>query len=60
MPRAWMSWTVSFGNYTFYPAIQKSLRNGRSFHSGYRWNGVEARLAIVIEQLWSDLRANPN
>jgi ABC-type glycerol-3-phosphate transport system substrate-binding protein len=43
----------------FYPAIQKSLQNGRSFHSGYRWSGVETRLAIVIEQLWNDLRANP-
>ena len=43
----------------FYPAIQKSLQNGRSFHSGYRWSGVEVRLALVIEQLWNDLRANP-
>ena len=43
----------------FYPAIQKSLQNGRSFHSGYRWNGVEARLVAVIEQMWNDLRANP-
>ena len=43
----------------FYPAIRKSLENGRSCQSGYRWSGVEARLAAVIEQLWSDLRANP-
>ncbi len=43
----------------FYPAIQKSLKNGRSFHSGYRWRGVEARLVSVIEQMWNDLRANP-
>jgi len=43
----------------FYPAIQKSLKNGRSFHSGYRWSAVETRLAAVIEQIWSDLRANP-
>jgi hypothetical protein len=43
----------------FYPAIQQSLKNGRSFHSGFRWRGVEARLVAVIEQMWSDLRANP-
>jgi multiple sugar transport system substrate-binding protein len=43
----------------FYPAIQKSLQNGRSFHSGYRWSAVETRLATVIDQLWNDLRANP-
>ena len=43
----------------FYPAIQKSLQNGRSFHSGYRWSAVEMRLATVIEQMWGDLRANP-
>ncbi|MGC1375438.1 MAG: extracellular solute-binding protein [Anaerolineales bacterium] len=43
----------------FYPAIQKSLQNGRSFHSGYRWSAVETRLATVIEQMWNDLRANP-
>ena len=43
----------------FYPAIQNSLKNGRSFHSGFRWNGVEARLATVIGQMWNDLRANP-
>lgn len=43
----------------FYPAIQKSLKNGRSCHSGHRWNGVEARLAETIEQLWSDLHVQP-
>jgi multiple sugar transport system substrate-binding protein len=43
----------------FYPAIQKSLQNGRSFQSGFRWSGVESRLVVVIEQIWSDLRANP-
>jgi ABC-type glycerol-3-phosphate transport system substrate-binding protein len=43
----------------FYPAIQASLQNGRSFHSGYRWRGVEARLVSVIEQMWNDLHANP-
>ncbi|MGC1375437.1 MAG: extracellular solute-binding protein [Anaerolineales bacterium] len=43
----------------FYPAIQKSLQNGRSFHSGYRWSAVEMRLSTVIDQLWTDLRANP-
>jgi multiple sugar transport system substrate-binding protein len=42
-----------------YPAVRKSLQNGRCFHSGYRWRGVEARLVSVIEQMWSDLRANP-
>jgi multiple sugar transport system substrate-binding protein len=47
------------GAIPYYPAIQKSLQNGRSFHSGYRWSAVETRLATVIEQLWNDLRANP-
>jgi ABC-type glycerol-3-phosphate transport system substrate-binding protein len=43
----------------FYPIIRKSLLTGRSFHSGYRWAGVEARLIPVIEKFWQDLRANP-
>jgi multiple sugar transport system substrate-binding protein len=43
----------------FYPVIRKSLGSGRSFHSGYRWAGIETRLVPVIEQLWQDLRANP-
>ena len=43
----------------FYPAIQQSLKNGRSFHSGFRWSGVEGRLVSTIEQMWRDLRANP-
>ena len=43
----------------FYPAVQKTIRDGRSFHSGYRWSRVEARLVAVIEQMWGDLRANP-
>jgi len=43
----------------FYPIIRKSLLTGRSFHSGYRWAGVEARLIPVIEQFWQGLRANP-
>jgi len=43
-----------------YPAVQASLQNGRSFHSGFRWRGVEARLVSVIEQMWSDLHANPD
>ncbi len=43
----------------YYPAIQQSLKHGRSFHSGYRWNGVEGRLVMVIQQLWNDLHANP-
>lgn len=43
----------------FYPAIRSSLEKGRSFQSGYRWSGVESRLAMAIESLWSDLRANP-
>ena len=47
------------GAIPFYPAIQKTLQNGRSFHSGFRWSGVESRLVAVIEQIWADLRANP-
>jgi ABC-type glycerol-3-phosphate transport system substrate-binding protein len=43
----------------FYPILRKSLLTGRSFHSGYRWAGIEARLIPVIEQFWQDLRANP-
>lgn len=43
----------------FYSALQKSLEHGRSFQSGYRWSGVESRLVAVIENLWGDLRANP-
>jgi ABC-type glycerol-3-phosphate transport system substrate-binding protein len=50
---------ASLGAIPFYPAIQKSLQNGRSFRSGHRWSGVEARLAATIEQMWNDLRANP-
>jgi multiple sugar transport system substrate-binding protein len=50
---------ASLGAIPFYPAIQKSLQNGRSFRSGYRWSAVEVRLAAVVEQMWSDLRANP-
>ncbi len=50
---------TALGATPFFSPIQKSLQNGRSFHSGYRWNGVEARLAVVIEQMWRDLRANP-
>jgi multiple sugar transport system substrate-binding protein len=49
----------SLGAIPFYPAIQKSLKNGRSFHSGLRWNGVESRVVAVIQQMWNDLRANP-
>jgi multiple sugar transport system substrate-binding protein len=44
----------------FYTVITKSLEQGRSVHSGYRWGGVEARLVAVIEQMWNDLRANPD
>jgi multiple sugar transport system substrate-binding protein len=44
----------------FYPEIQKSLKNARSFQSGFRWSAVESRLVAVIEQLWADLRANAN
>ena len=43
----------------FFPAVQKSLQSGRSFQSGYRWSGVEARLAATIEDMWRDLRADP-
>jgi maltose-binding protein MalE len=43
----------------FYPVIEKSLQKGRSFHSGFRWGRVEARLVAIIEEMWSDLRANP-
>ena len=50
---------TSFAADPFYPVIQKSLQNGRTFHSGFRWGRVEARLVAVIEQMWSDLRANP-
>ena len=44
----------------FYPAIQQSLKDGRSCYSGHRWSGVEVRLAETIEQLWRDLNANPH
>lgn len=47
------------GAIPFYPAIQESLKNGRSFHSGHRWNGVEARLVAAIQQIWNDVRLNP-
>jgi multiple sugar transport system substrate-binding protein len=50
---------ASVAGTSFYPAIQQSLKYGRSCSSGYRWSGVEVRLAETIEQLWSDLRANP-
>ena len=43
----------------FFPVIQKSLQQGRSVHSGFRWGGVEARLVWVVEQMWNDLHANP-
>jgi ABC-type glycerol-3-phosphate transport system substrate-binding protein len=43
----------------FYPAIQQSLKDGRSCYSGHRWSGVEIRLAETIEELWRDLYANP-
>jgi multiple sugar transport system substrate-binding protein len=43
----------------FYSVITNSLQQGRSVHSGYRWGGVEARLVIVIGQMWNDLQANP-
>lgn len=43
----------------FYSAIQQTLKHGRTFHSGYRWNGVEGRLVSVIQQMWTDLRADP-
>jgi multiple sugar transport system substrate-binding protein len=43
----------------FYPAIQKSLQHARTFHNGYRWSAVETRLAIVIQKMWDDLRADP-
>lgn len=43
----------------FYPVIQKTLRNGRSFQTGYRWSGVESRLVVVIQSIWDDLYANP-
>ena len=43
----------------FFPAVRKSLESGRGFQSGYRWSGVEARLAAAIEDTWNDLRANP-
>lgn len=50
---------TSFATNPFYPVIEKSLLNGRSFHSGFRWGRMESRLVAVIEQMWSDLRANP-
>jgi multiple sugar transport system substrate-binding protein len=43
----------------FYPVIKKSLQKGRSFHSGFRWGRVESRLVAVIEEMWNDLRVNP-
>lgn len=43
----------------FYSALLQSIKHGRSFQSGYRWSGVESRLVAVIENLWTDLRANP-
>lgn len=42
----------------YYPIIVESMKNARSFHSGYRWRGVEARMVSVIEQMWNDLRVN--
>lgn len=50
----------SLAEIPFYPVIQESLKYGRSFHSGFRWRGVEARLVLVIEKMWNDLRANPD
>jgi len=47
------------GSMPDFPVIQKSLANGRSFRSGYRWSAVEGRMAVVVEQLWAALRANP-
>ena len=47
-------------NIPFYPAIQQSLKDGRSCYSGHRWSGVEIRLAETIEQLWRDLHAHPD
>lgn len=44
----------------FFPALQKSLQNGRGFQSGFRWSAVESRLGMVIQQLWDDLQADPD
>jgi hypothetical protein len=44
----------------YYSAIETSMKNARSFHSGYRWQGVEARTVLTVEKMWDDLRANPN
>ncbi len=43
----------------YYSVIEKSMKHARSFQSGYRWRGVEARIVSVIEQMWNDLRVNP-
>lgn len=44
----------------FYSAIKKTIQNGRSFQSGFRWSAVESRLVAVIQQFWDDLRVNPD
>lgn len=44
----------------YYSVIETSMKNARSFHSGYRWQGVEARTVLTVEKMWDDLRANPN
>ena len=43
-----------------YRMVSECIRKGRGFRSARLWAGVEARLNILLSQLWKDLYANPD
>ncbi len=42
------------------PVMQQILQTGRTIRGFYRWAGVEARLVIMLNELWQDLSRQPD
>jgi multiple sugar transport system substrate-binding protein len=52
--------TAPFTNDPDYQRVIDCIRTGRGFRSTHLWAGVEMRLSVLCDQLWSDLFANPD